>query len=248
MAVEVTDELLQTLARDLPALRSLCIRAHCGDVTDAGVRTLLQLRPKLRRLTLHGARGVTDDCMPVLVNLTELELHNAVQLTDQGLRTLSDASSLTSLTLSACQNVTAAGLSELSALSQLTCLSLAWCNVTDEAMQTLMSSLPNLTCLSLTHCKPILPHLGGVTDVGVRALSGSRLTWLDLSWTGVTDEGAAALMDVASLTHVDVSWTKVTNEGVESLLQSRPTDWPELTVKYGQDEVMMGTQAEAEAH
>ena len=52
----------------------------------------------------------------------------------------------------------------------------------------------------------------------------------------------------AALTHVDVSWTKLTNEGARSLLQSRPTDWPELTVKYGQDEVMMGTLAEAEAH
>ena len=51
-----------------------------------GRATLLQLRPKLRRLTLHMARGVTDECVPVLVNLTHLELHNAVQLTDQGLR------------------------------------------------------------------------------------------------------------------------------------------------------------------
>ena len=230
MAVEVTDELLQTLARDLPALHSLCIRAHCGDVTDKGVRTLLELCPKLRCLTLHMAHGVTAECMPALVNLTHLELHNAVELTDDALRSLRGAS-LKSLTLSACQHVTAAGLSELSTLNQLTSLSLAWCNVTDEVILAL-SNLPNLTCLSLTHCTPT-PGFSGVTDVGARALSGSRLTSLDLSWTGVTDEGAAALMDVATLTHLDVSYTAVTEEGVESLLQSRPSDWPELTVKYG---------------
>ena len=57
MAVEVTDEFLQTLAHDFPALHSLCIRANCGDVTDAGVRTLLELCPKLRCLTLHMAHG-----------------------------------------------------------------------------------------------------------------------------------------------------------------------------------------------
>jgi len=210
MAVEVTDELLQTLARDLPALHSLCIRAHCGDVTDKGVRTLLELCPKLRWLTLHMAHGVTDQCMPALVNLTHLELHNAVELTDDALRSLRGAS-LKSLTLSACENVTAAGLSELSTMRQLTSLSLAWCNVTDEVILAL-SNLPNLTCLSLTHCTP-MPGFSGVTDVGARALSGSRLMSLDLSWTGVTDKGAAALMDVATLTHLDVSYTAYGGRG-----------------------------------
>ena len=138
--------------------------------------------------------------------------------------------SLKSLTLSACEDVIAAGLSELSTMRQLMSLSLAWCNVTDEVIVAL-SSLPNLTCLTLTHCTPT-PNISGVTDVGACALSGSRLTSLDLSWTGVTDEGAAALMDVATLTHLDVGWTAVTKPGVESLLQSRPSDRPELTVKY----------------
>jgi hypothetical protein len=106
-------------------------------------------------------------------------------------------------------------------------LSLAWCNVTDEVILGL-NGLPNLTCLSLAHCKPTRA-LSCVTDAGARALSGSRLTRLDLSWTGVTDEGAAALVDVARLTHVDVSWSKATEQGAPSLLQSRPSD--ELTVK-----------------
>ena len=99
-------------------------------------------------------------------------------------------------------------------------------------VESVYHSLPNPPCLSPTHCTPTR-GFSGVTDVGARALSDSRLTSLDLSWTGVTDEGAAALMDVATLTHLDVSWTAVTKEGVESLLQSRPSDWPELTVKYG---------------
>jgi hypothetical protein len=122
MDVTITDELLHSVATDFPALRSLCIRADCRLVTDVGLGALTEHLPNLRHLTLHAAHGVTDACMPALVNLTELVLHNASALTDQGLHTLSGAS-LTSLALSACENVTPAALQELSALHKLTSLS-----------------------------------------------------------------------------------------------------------------------------
>ena len=42
--------------------------------------------------------------------------------------------------------------------------------------------------------------------------------------------------------------TQWTLHEVESLVQSRPTDRLERTVKFGQDEVMTGPLAEAGAH
>jgi hypothetical protein len=45
--------------------------------------------------------------------------------------------------------------------------------------------------------------------VGVRTLSNSKLASLDLSFTAVTDEGAAALADLATLTHLTMCYTAV---------------------------------------
>ena len=233
MDVTITDELLHSIATDFPALRSLCIRADCRRVTDVGVGALTEHLPNLRHLTLHAAHGVTDACMPALVNLTELVLHNASALTDQGLHTLSGAS-LTSLALSACENVTPAALQELSGLRKLTSLSLAWCFVNDDVVRSL-SSLPALTALSLTHTK-LAADFNGVTDVGVRTLSNSKLASLDLSFTAVTDEGAAALAHLATLTHLTVCYTAVTPEGVSRLQRSRQSAWPELLVKLREDD------------
>jgi hypothetical protein len=233
MDVTITEELLHSIATDFPALRSLCIRADCRLVTDVGVGALTKRLPNLRHLTLHAAHGLTDACMPALVNLTELVLHNASALTDHGLHTLSSAS-LTSLTLSACENVTPAALQELSALRKLTSLSLAWCFVNDDVVRSL-SSLPALTALSLTHTK-LAVGFNGVTDVGVRTLSNSKLASLDLSFTAVTDEGAAALADLATLTHLTIGYTAVTPEGVSRLQRSRQSAWPELVIKLREEE------------
>jgi hypothetical protein len=52
----------------------------------------------------------------------------------------------------------------------------------------------------------------------------------------VTDEGAAALADLATLTHLTIGYTAVTPEGVSRLQRSRQSAWPDLVIKLREEE------------
>ena len=118
---------------------------------------------------LRLSRWTTDEGMWLLVRrfpaVVSLEMQG--DLTDKGLKAVSNLTGLTSLDVSCitpwCYGVTNKGLRALSSFTGLTSLNLRGCNgVTDKGLQAL-SSLTGLTSLNLFGCS-------GVTDKGVAAL------------------------------------------------------------------------------
>jgi hypothetical protein len=141
-----------------------------------------------------------------------LDLYNT-EVTDDGLKELSNLRNLTTLNLSR-TNVTDAGLKELANLKNLTTLYLHETKVTNVGMKEL-AKLKNLTVLNLGDTK--------VTDAGVKELANLKsLTTLDLSHTEVTDAGLKELANLKNLTTLNLSFTKVTKDGVAALQKALP--------------------------
>lgn len=144
--------------------------------------------------------------------LTDLCLGHC-EVTDQGLRLLSDCVNLDWLDL-AHTPVTDATAERLAAADKLRQLNLEGTRISDAALPTI-GSLRGLEILDLSET--------AVTDQGLARLSGlERLTELWLTGTRITDAGLKSLYSLKKLRTLDVGRTAVTPAGWQTLRQQMP--------------------------
>ena len=150
-----------------------------------------------------------------LTGLRDLKLCSS-EVTDEGLRMLSDLVQLTSLNLYCCKAVTDLGLLSLfSSLIYLQRLELfGCCLVTDKGLQSLVG-LRHLLDLGVSRC-------GGLSDHGLAGLAAvTSLTRLNLrSVKHLTDEGlVVCLRSLTNLRELDLSSNALTDQCVNVVCQ-----------------------------
>lgn len=208
----VTEASLEHLAAH-PALTALSIGGI--PVIDGNHALQIVSGLKLTHLTLPGRHSVTDSGLSFLSQLcllSELDLTDYTQVTDQGVQQLSTMTSLKKLSLSNTQ-VTNAGLPSLQGLQELQELCLDRTAVTSRGVADLITRLPNLQVLGLASTRV------GDTVVRRGLIRCNQLVKLNLSRTRITDHGLKFLKHM-HLAQVNLDGTGVSLIGIASLLSS----------------------------
>ncbi|MEQ2239730.1 hypothetical protein ILYODFUR_007429 [Ilyodon furcidens] len=182
---------------------------------------------KLTHLTLPGRHTVTDGGLAFLCRLTllsQLDLKDYTQVTDQGVSQLATMTRLKKLSLSNTR-VTDAGLSSLRGLQELQELCLDRTAVTSRGVAELITCLPHLQVLGLAstqvgdsvvrrglvHCHQLakvnLSHTR-ITDQGLKHLKDMRLAQVNLDGTGVSLTGIANLLSLSNIGSIRASNTR----------------------------------------
>jgi hypothetical protein len=165
-------------------------------------------------LHLHWRNELTDTGLKYLTNqkkLTALNLGSA-KITDEGLKHLAALSNLNVLKLSG-DKITNAGLKQLADVKSLTTVVFAESGVTDAGLKEL-ARLENLSVLGVVG--------PAITDAGLAHLTGSRkLTDLYLWKTGVTDAGLEHLAGLTELRVLFLLDSAVTGEKLGALANMR---------------------------
>uniref|UniRef100_A0A1A8SI23 Uncharacterized protein n=1 Tax=Nothobranchius rachovii TaxID=451742 RepID=A0A1A8SI23_9TELE len=220
----VTEASLENLATH-PALSSLSLGGIAVKDGDHTLEIISGL--KLSHLTLPGRHTVTDSGLSFLSRLSllsELDLTDYTQVTDQGVHQLSTMTRLKKLSLSNTQ-VTDAGLSSLRGLQELQELCLDRTAVTSRGVAELITCLPHLQVLGLAstqvgdtvvrrgliHCHQLVKinlSRTRITDHGLKHLKGMRLSQVNLDSTGVSLMGVAGLLSVTSISSIRASNTR----------------------------------------
>jgi hypothetical protein len=218
---QITDASLRRL-RSLSALSTLCL-SGCTLITREG---LACLPPNLGTLLLRGCPKIDDPCVSSKTiasagKLITLEL-SGCPITDAGLHDISiNFRKLSVLRLISCSSVTDTGLSSLRELpSILTEVNLAYCTaITDAGLLAVTeANAPRLERLSIRGCLRLSDSAMGI--VGKHA---TRLTYLDISCTEVTDSGLRHLELLRRLLHLGVQYCAGVSDGaVQRLLLALP--------------------------
>jgi hypothetical protein len=206
---QVTDDSLTEL-HSLPALATF--RAYATSIGDEGAAHLRDL--KLTTLALGKSR-LTDRGLESLAQISSLISLDVNQLpvTDLGLSHVARLPNLRSLNLDNTQ-VTDAGLSELKSLPKLTVLFVAGTRLTDQGLEQLCQS-KRWTYLRLINTQ--------VTDAGLAHLSGlDKLTTLQLYNTKITAAGLPQLKTLKSLQSLSVPRSPEFDAAIADLKQVLP--------------------------
>ncbi|XP_071340975.1 uncharacterized protein [Trachinotus anak] len=206
----VTEVSLKYLAT-LPSLSSLSLAGI--PVADGNHALQIISGLKLTHLTLPGRHSVKDSGLSYLSDLSllsELDLTDYTQVTDQGVKQLSNMMRLKKLSLSNTQ-VTDAGLPSLCGLQELQELCLDRTAVTSRGVAELIVCLPHLQVLGLASTQV------GDTVVRKGLIRCSQLVKLNLSRTRITDHGLKYLKHMR-LAQVNLDGTGVSLMGIASLL------------------------------
>uniref|UniRef100_A0A3B5LYR0 Si:ch73-173p19.1 n=1 Tax=Xiphophorus couchianus TaxID=32473 RepID=A0A3B5LYR0_9TELE len=217
----VTEESLESISTH-PTLSSLSLG---GISVKDGNHALKIISLKLTHLTLPGRHTVTDRGLEFLCRLTllsELDLKDYTQVTDQGVSQLA-AMTLKKLSLSNTQ-VTDTGLPSLRGLQELQELCLDRTAVTSRGVAELITCLPQLQVLGLAsthvgdsvvrrgliHCHQLvkinLSHTR-ITDQ-LKHLKDMRLAQVNLDGTGVSLMGIANLLSLTNIGSVRATNTR----------------------------------------
>ena len=151
-----------------------------------------------------------------LAKVTNVDLRNWSQITDEGLKDVAKLQNLTHLQFYRTK-ITDAGLKELAKLQKLTHLELNGSQqaFTDAGLKEL-AKLQNLTNLNLQHATQI-------TDTGLKEVAKlQNLTHLNLRSTKITDEGLKEVAKLQQLIHLNLISAHVTEAGVAELKKALP--------------------------
>ncbi|XP_059502261.1 uncharacterized protein si:ch73-173p19.1 isoform X2 [Stegostoma tigrinum] len=208
--LDITETSLKAL-RCHPTLSSLSVsglQALNGDTTLKIISGL-----KLTHLKLPDRHTVSDSglhFLSFLEQLTELDLTDYTQVTDQGISYLGRLLRLVKLSLSNTL-VTDAGLVHLQPLKNLEELCLDRTSISSKGVAKCIRNLPRLQVLSLAstcvgdsvvshgllHCRQLLKvnlSRTRITDRGLRHISQTSVSQLNLDGTGVTLPGISSLV------------------------------------------------------
>ncbi|KAM7390257.1 hypothetical protein PAMA_008434 [Pampus argenteus] len=206
----VTEGSLEHIATH-PALSSLSLAGI--PVADGNHALQIISGLKLTQLTLPGRHSVTDSGLSFLCRLSllsELDLTDYTQVTDQGVGHLSTMTRLKKLSLSNTQ-VTDAGLPSLRGLQELQELCLDRTAVSSCGVAGLITCLPHLQVLGLASTQV------GDTVVRRGLIRCNQLVKINLSRTRITDHGLKFLKHM-HLAQVNLDGTGVSLIGIASLL------------------------------
>lgn len=220
----VTEGSLEHLATH-PTLSSLSL----GGISVQDGNQALQIISglKLTQLTLPGRHCVTDSGLSFLSRLSllsELDLTDYTQVTDQGVGQLSTMTRLKKLSLSNTQ-VTDAGLPSMRGLWELQELCLDRTAVTSKGVADLIIVLPHLQVLGLAstqvgdsvvkrgliRCNQLVKlnlSRTRITDRGLKFLKHMRLAQVNLDGTGVSLMGIASLLSLTNISSIRASNTR----------------------------------------
>lgn len=237
---EVTDRGIARI-RGMPKLSSVGLSPSCTDgviahletlprlrqvrfpptaaITPQGVRQIGQLK-KLTRLTLPWGGELTEDCLGLLNDLTQL-IHVGLsgRVTDKGMAYLRQFPQLEYLQIAHCTRVTDAGLRHAAELRELYSISLPP-RTTDRGLAHL-AGLPNVRELVLHHT--------AITDTGLQVVRGmKKLRYISLP-EAATDASLVHLQGLP-LQHLHHPGTNITDGGIRRLKQHLP----DLRVQVGQ--------------
>ncbi|XP_056155397.1 uncharacterized protein si:ch73-173p19.1 isoform X2 [Lampris incognitus] len=182
---------------------------------------------RLTQFTLPGRHSVSDIGLSFLSRLSllsELDLTDYTQVTDQGVSHLSTMIRLKKLSLSNTQ-VSDVGLLALHGLQELQELCLDRTAVTSRGVAALITCLPHLQVLGLAssrvgdtvvrrglvHCSHLLKlnlSRTRITDHGLKLLKHMHLSQVNLEGTGVTLAGIASLFSSTSISSIRASNTR----------------------------------------
>ncbi len=213
---QISDEGLRVLSRtpELSGLRHLGVFGE--RISDTGVRYVAnaELGRGLYGLFL-GSPRLSDVALWEIGRLRQLSqlMVRGKGITDAGLSHLQYMEKLWSLHLSE-TSVTGTGFGTLQWLNALQELVLIGSPVTDAGVAQI-AGFSDLARLSLRHTR--------VTGTGFNNRPGAfgRLTWLDLAYTPVSDEGLKALAGLTELRELDLEGTLISDAGLECLADLR---------------------------
>jgi hypothetical protein len=204
---QVTDTGLAYLKR-VPQLDYLvlndCPRISLSDVS--GLR-------HVKALSLRGTPAISEDALKnleELPNLSQLDIGDNRQFTDQALVHFRELKKLTLLVLDS-TDLSDAGLQHLTSLDELCTLNLASTAITDAGLKHL-AKLDALFDLDLTST--------AISDDGLKHLTPLDLYALNLDSTAITDAGLKHLESHEGLRKLSLNGTGVTAQGVQKLREA----------------------------
>ena len=199
----------------LPSLRDLNL-ARCKHVNDHGLNILAEQRTPLERLVLAWTRGITNAgllSVSQISTLVDLELVRLREISSAGLAYLAFLPSLRRLSLEWCDTVEGSDLGKITTLSELR---LAWCDGISDVGAATVSSLPSLRLLDLASCVR-------VTDLAIAQFTKlCNLSSLNLSYCRyITDSSLNVLASMPSLQVLLLdACDRITDRGLRHLCSS----------------------------
>ena len=232
---------------DLGSLESLLSLdlAYNKTLSDDGVATLLARNPRLAYIYLSGT-GITDASLRLIApkTITILRL-DSTAVTDEGLATLSEQTTLARLSLRKTA-ITDAALRDIRASwPSLEILELEGTGITDSGLAAVDAasrlrwldvsetsiSAETLDAGTFGRVETLNVSNTALSDTGLRRIAAlPRLRRLSLWDTAVTDAGLEALHGHPTLAALSLSGDEFTTRGLLALLESLPAIWE---VNYG---------------
>ena len=171
---------------------------NCPNLVDSLTDVLGGLT-QLEELSLNGAVRITGSRLSMLSpTITRLNLDFCNELSDSGLRALSELPNLRHLSISNCNNFTLQGLESLRQCNVLEKLEMECCSQVDDSMLSFVEGIHTLTFLNIGHCFR-------VGDDGISHLCGmSSLTHLSVAGTEISCSGFQCITECPSLRHLDI--------------------------------------------
>ena len=210
---------------DVKGVRQVC--RHWRAVLDQNLeqltpssmksKTIVARFPNLRVLHLTQCENIRNRDLLIIAR-SGLRLHtltlgddtNRPWVSNKGLASVSQVTTITSLNLQDCNGVTNLGLKALNNLKSLTHLSLkGCCKLTNSGLEALAQNTA-LTTLNLFGCLRI-------SDKGLLPLGQLHLHSLSLGKTRVKDEGLGYLGQITSLRELYFMSEEMTSQGVKQL-------------------------------
>jgi len=236
----VSDVAIRYLANNCFQIRTLSLSGSM--ITDAALKTLLQVCPNMENFTLTGCPNVTNDILKYIVeacsNIQSITVTGSEDISDLGLVNLVKCKRLISLNISGaaitdsglakfcekypniqkldisnCIKIKDRGVSFLTRCRYLAVLNLSECVEIGNVGIAKISTLPNLSELNLD-------GLTKVNDESVQSLAKcKRLKVLDLSYTSVTDKACEFIKQLALRKEIYLRGVSLTAEGLEKLVE-----------------------------
>lgn len=237
--IRVSNSGVLLISWGLKKLKKLNLRS-CKRISDFGIESVLGdqgswvkgFHPNLEELVLQDCQKITDESLhhigSGLPNLKKLNLSFCINITNSGLRCLSDMPGLEDINLTSCDNISDVGMTFLGqGKCKLTALNVSFTNgLTDSGFKNIAASLRGLKKLEMSNCNSVseasllrlvanlkdlrVLHVGqnqNMTDKVVEVICQTQknLSWIDLyGCPNVSEEAKKKLLQLPKLAELNM--------------------------------------------